>query len=287
MAGSDELAILLGLISAVTLAVSNVAVKRSADILVGRVVMAVWGAVILIPFAFIVPLPSPETWRALAVGLMAHFAYQACLVRALHRGDLSLVFPVMRGLSPLMAGLFAWLVLGETLSPVGILGLIIAAAAVIYFGKPEGGASFRSHPNFWALFWAAGTAIGIALYSVADANGVRTADNPATYIVWLFLLDPLGMTSVAIVTRGRSLIASIAEKWRYGVVAGTLSVLSFGSALYAMDMIEVARVSALRETGVVFAALLAWLFLKEGFGLRRTLAAALLTFGLILLQLSA
>ena len=280
------LPVLLGLFSAVTLAVANVAVKRGGDILVSRVVMALWGAIILLPAAFFVPLPDPQTWKALGIGLAAHFFYQACLVRALHRGDLSLVFPIMRGLAPLLAGMAAWLFLGENLSPLAIAGLVIATLAVISFGMPNGGASFRQHPDFWALFWAGGTAIGIALYSVADANGVRGAANPATYIVWLFLLDPVAMTCVAIFVRRQSLLAAVAQKWRYGVVAGTLSVLSFGSALYAMDMIEVARVSALRETAVVFAALLAWLFLKEGFGARRTLASMLLAFGLVLLQLA-
>ncbi|MEL6956497.1 MAG: DMT family transporter [Pseudomonadota bacterium] len=286
MPTGDAIPILLALFSALTLAVANVAVKRGVDILLGRAVMGITGAVILIPFAFFVPFPSVEVWWAMALALPAHFFYQVCVVRALHRGDLSQVFPIMRGAAPLLAGLAAWILLGEALPPLAVFGLVIATGAVIFFGMPSGTGAARIQPNPEALLWAGGTALGIALYSVADANGVRAADNPFTYIVWLFILDPIAITTVAAVDRGTALITAMREQWRYGAIAGTMSVLSFGAALLAMDQMEVARVSALRESGIVFAAILAWLFLKEGFGLRRTIAACVLAFGLVLLQLA-
>ncbi|MEO0815954.1 MAG: DMT family transporter [Pseudomonadota bacterium] len=286
MAGGDLIPILLGLFSALTLAIANVAVKRGEDILLGRAVMGLTGAVVLIPFAFFVPFPSTEVWWAMALALLAHFFYQICAVRALHRGDLSQVFPIMRGASPLLSALGAWIVLGEGLTPVAVVGLLIVTGAVIYFGMPSGTGAARVKPNPEALLWAGGTALGIALYTVADANGVRAADNPFTYIVWLFILDPIAITTVAAVDRGPALITAMRTQWRFGAVAGTMSVLSFGAALLAIDQMEVARVAALRESGIVFAAILAWLFLKEGFGLRRTLAATVLAFGLVLLQLS-
>lgn len=286
MAEADLLPIGLGLFSAVTLAVANVTVKRGGDILAGRVMMALSAAFILIPFAFVVPLPTPELWGALAIGLVAHLFYQTCMIRALHRGDLSLVFPIMRGFAPVLTALTALLFLGETLPLIAVFGLLLATAAVIYFGMPAGGEKLRSHPDRSALLWAFGTAIGIALYSVADARGVRLADNPFTYIVWLFILDPIGVTAAGIVTRGPAILNIFKTHWHYGLIAGVLSTLSFGSALLAMDMTEVARVAALRETAVVFAALLAWWFLKEGFGLRRTIAATILAVGLVLLQMT-
>jgi len=287
MGQADLFPILLGLFSAVTLAFANVTVKRGEDILAGRVMMALSAAIILIPFAFIVPLPTPELWRALAIGLIAHLFYQTCMIQALQRGDLGLVFPVMRGLAPILSAGVAWLILGETLPWLAILGLVIATGAVIYFGMPDTGGTLRAHPNGTALLWAVGTAVGIALYSVVDARGVRLAENPFTYIVWLFILDPIGVTVAGIYTRGPAILSIFRTHWHYGLIAGVLSTLSFGSALLAMDMTEVARVTALRETAVVFAALLAWLFLKEGFGLRRTTAAAILAIGLVLLQLTS
>jgi drug/metabolite transporter (DMT)-like permease len=113
---------------------------------------------------------------------------------------------------------------------------------------------------------------------------VRIAPNPFTFIVWLFLLDSVLITSLAIAIRKNALAQAVAMKWRYGVAAGALSILSFGSALYAYTFIEAAKVSALRETSVLFAALMGASFLGERFGGRRVAAAIVLGAGLILMQ---
>jgi drug/metabolite transporter (DMT)-like permease len=214
----------------------------------------------------------------------AHFFYQTCLVRSMSRGDLSLVFPIMRGAAPLMSAGAAFLLLGEALPPLALAGLVIAVASVIAFALPPRGVSLRAHPDKAALGWALGTAVGVALYNVADARGVRMAANPFTFIIWLFLVDWIMITAAATLLRRRALIEVVRAKWRFGVAAGALSILSFGAALWAFSMMEVARVSALRETAVVFAAIMGASMLKEGFGRRRILAALALACGLILMQ---
>lgn len=284
MDDATALALALGLFSAVTLATVNLMVKMSADILVGRALLSASSAVLILPFAFVVPAPDAATWEALALTIPAHFFYQVCLVRAMNRGDLSLVFPVMRGVAPLFTAGAAFLLLNEALSPLAVFGLLVATASVIIFALPARGLSLLRHPEAGALGWAAATAVGIALYNVTDARGVRIAPSAFTYIVWLFLLDWICITISAVALRRRLLIPTLRANWRYGVGAGLLSIFSFGSALYAYRLMEAARVSALRETSVVFAAIFgAWL-LKEGFGRRRVIAAASLAFGLILMQ---
>ena len=278
------LAICLGLFSAVTLAAANMSVKMGSDILVGRAVLSMSSALLILPAAFFVPLPDSATWAALAIAMPAHFAYQLCLVRAMQNADLSLVFPVMRGAAPLLTAFTALILLGEELGPLAWFGLFCATAAVISFALPPKGTRMRDHPDGKALAWAVGTAIGISLYNVTDARGVRIAPDPLTFITWLFLVDPIGIVVTALVFRRNALASVIAMKWRYGVAAGALSILSFGSALYAFSLIETAKVSALRETSVVFAALMGTLFLGESFGRRRVLAALALAAGLILMQ---
>lgn len=278
------LAVCLGLFSAVTLAAANMSVKMGSDILVGRAVLSVSAAAMVAPAAFFVPLPNAWTRGALLLALPAHYVYQLCLVRALQRGDLSLVFPVMRGAAPLLTAAAAFLFLGETLPALALAGLVAATAALFVFAAPPSGTLLRRHPDLAVLGWALATAVGVALYNVADARGVRGAPEPFTYIVWIFLLDAIGITLTALLVRRRELRATIAAKWRFGVVAGLLSILSYGSAVYAFSLIETARVSALRETSVVFAALLGSLFLGEGFGRRRIAAAAALAAGLVAMQ---
>jgi drug/metabolite transporter (DMT)-like permease len=277
-------AIALGLTSAVTLAAANMSVKMGSDILVGRALLSFSAAAIVAPAALFVPLPDAWTWAALLVALPAHYGYQLCLVRALQRGDLSLVFPVMRGAAPLLTACAAFLLLRETLSAVAIAGLLAATAAVFAFAVPPRGTLLRHHPDRAVLGWALATAVGIALYNVADARGVRGAPGPFTYIVWIFILDSIGITMTALLRRRRALGRAIAERWRFGVAAGLLSILSYGAAVYAFSLMETAKVSALRETSVVFAALMGTLFLKEGFGPRRVAAALGLAGGLVLMQ---
>lgn len=278
------LAIALGLFSAVTLAAANMSVKMGGDILLSRAILAACAAAMVLPFAFVVPTPDAATWRAFIFALPAHFFYQMCMIKALQRGDLSLVFPVMRGVAPLLTAFTALLFLEEKLAPLAWVGLLLATAAVAAFALPPRGTPMKEHPHASALFWAAGTAIGISLYNVTDAYGVRVAPSQFTFIVWLFLLDPIATILIALVLRRNVIASAWKMRWRYGVAGGALSILSFGSALYAFSLIEAAKVSALRETSVVIAAFMGTWFLGEGLGKRRIAAAIVLAGGLVLMQ---
>ena len=278
------LAVCLGLFSAITLAAANMSVKMGADILIGRAILSTSAALMILPATLFVPPPDAATAGALALAIPAHYFYQVCLVKAMGRGDLSLVFPVMRGAAPLLTAVAALFLLKEELVPLAWLGLVVATSAVIFFALPPKGLRLREHPDGAALAWAVGTAIGISLYNVTDARGVRIAPDPLTFIVYLFLVDGMLITLTAAVLRRDVLRKAVAMKWRYGVAAGALSILSFGTALYAFSLMETAKVSALRETSVVFAALMGSLFLGEGFGRRRLFAALALAGGLVLMQ---
>lgn len=277
-------AVALGLCSAVTLAAANMSVKMGNDILVGRAILSSSAAAMMLPAAFFVPMPDAATWHAFIFVLPAHFFYQICMIRALQRGDLSLVFPVMRGAAPLLTAIAALLILHEALAPLAWAGLLLATGAVAVFAWPPKGVALRDHPDRAALLWALGTALGIALYNVTDARGVRLAPTPWTFIVWLFLLDGIALVTTAILLRRDALATAVAMRWRYGVAGGALSILSFGAALYAFTLMETAKVSALRETAVVFAALMGTMLLGESFGRRRIVAALVLAAGLVLMQ---
>ena len=183
------------------------------------------------------------------------------LVRALSRGDLSLVFPVMRGSAPLLTAIAASLALGEHLSPLAIAGLTIASLATIVFALPEKNFGGSRRVRNSALLWALATGACVAIYNVIDAQGVRAAPTQWSFIVWLFMLDWIGINAIA---------------W--------FTLVSFSMALYGFSIAPVAYISAMRETAVVFAAVMGWWFLKEGFGARRTFAAIVLASGLGLLQ---
>lgn len=282
-------AFLLGLGSAITLAGANTFVKAAKDILGARAVMALSSAVLMFPAVFVTPLPSAQTWMILALSLPAHWLYQTALVRALSRGDLSLVFPVMRGSAPLLTALAAALVLGERLSLLAIVGLVIASLATVVFALPEKDFGGSRRVRNSALLWALATGACVAVYNVIDAQGVRsgleTTGTQWSFIVWLFVLDWIGINTIALVTRGpkQFVAAARAALWP-GIGAGVCSLVSFSMALYGFSVAPVAYISAMRETAVVFAAVMGWWFLREGFGARRTFAAVVLAGGLGLLQ---
>jgi drug/metabolite transporter (DMT)-like permease len=272
-----------------TLAGANTLVKAAKDILGGRTVMTVTGSVLMLPALFFVPFPSAETWVFLAFSLPAHWLYQTALVRALSRGDLSLVFPVMRGSAPMLTAIAAAAVLGEQLSPLAIAGLIIASLATAMFALPEKDFGGSRRVRNSALLWAIATGAGVAVYNVIDAQGVRSAAGTTgtqwSFIVWLFVLDWIGISTIMLVTRGtKEFAASARRALKSGVAAGACSTISFSMALYGFSIAPVAYISAMRETAVVFAAIMGWWFLREGFGARRTFAAVVLAGGLILLQ---
>jgi len=275
----------LGMGSAVTLAGANTFVKAAKDILGVRAVMAVSSATLILPAVFFTPLPNQQTWTILAFSLPAHWLYQTALVRALSRGDLSLVFPVMRGSAPLLTALAAAVVLGEQLSPIALTGLVIASLATAIFALPEKNFGDSRSMRNPALLWALATGACVAIYNVIDAQGVRSGSSPWSFIVWLFLLDWIGINVIAFVTRGKEqfIAGARAALWP-GLGAGVCSLASFSMALYGFSIAPVAYMSAMRETAVVFAAIMGWWFLREGFGARRTLAAIILAAGLCLLQ---
>jgi drug/metabolite transporter (DMT)-like permease len=252
-------------------------------------VMTVTGSILVLPALFFVPFPSAATWVFLALSLPAHWLYQTALVRALSRGDLSMVFPVMRGTAPLLTAISASILLGEHLSLLAVAGLTIASLATIVFALPEKNFNGSRAVRNSAILWALATGAGVAIYNVIDAQGVRSAAETTgtqwSFIVWLFVLDWIGISTIMLVTRGpEEFVTSARRALTPGIAAGVCSTISFSMALYGFSIAPVAYISAMRETAVVFAAIMGWWFLREGFGARRTFAALVMAGGLALLQ---
>jgi drug/metabolite transporter (DMT)-like permease len=130
--------IVLCLISAITVAATNLFVKKGGDVLSTRMIVSIAMALSVLPFVLFVDMPTREIWWALGLSVVVHWFYQFAMIRALHRGDLSLVFPVMRGLAPLLTAIMATFYLGETPGLLGWVGLVIATCALIVFAMPEG-----------------------------------------------------------------------------------------------------------------------------------------------------
>ncbi|MEE2526755.1 EamA family transporter [Hyphobacterium sp. HN65] len=254
--------------------------KQAEDKLVFRSVLMLTAAIISAPALFLFPPPPPEAWRFLIAGMGIHFVFQMAMISAFQRGDMNLVYPVMRGAAPAMAGIAALVFLRESLGWVEIAGLTIATLAILGVSWPD------SHriPKAKALAFAFLAAGMTALYSVNDASGVRATGNAISYLAWFFLLTAWPITLASLVRRGRAWPAIARSELSRGIKAGLVGAASYAFALYALSIAAVAPMAAMRETSVIFGAILAAFVLKEPFGLRRIILAILLAAGLVLLQ---
>ena len=275
------LAALAALISAMAHAGMALFTKRAEDTLTFRGVSMIFSAIWLSPVLFLYPVPDWETWRFLLLGAGLIWAFNMLMISAFRRGSMNLVYPVMRGAAPAVAGLFAFLFLDEPLSPLAIMGLSVASAAIIAFAWPEKGGA----PKAAAIGFALSAAVMTASYTVNDASGVRAAGSALIYAAWFFVLSAITLVLTAWIRRGDQLVRIVRSELKRGFYASFFNITTYGLALYAYANAPVAPMAALRETSVVFGAIVAALILKEPLGVRRIVLAVVLALGLAAIQL--
>lgn len=254
--------------------------KRAQDRLVFRALSLIFVALLMLPWLVFQPLPGWEVWRFLLLGAATIWAFNMLLIAAFERGEMNLVYPVMRGSAPALATLAAYLFLGEAVSLWQLLGLAIASTALVGFAWPEKDGA----PKAQILLLALAAACMTASYTVIDAAGVRASGNVMVYTGWFFVLSGVTIGTTAVIRRGSRFWAAARQETRPAATSMLFNLTTYGLALYAYSIAPVAPMAALRETSIVFGALLAALVLKEAFGLKRIALAVLLVTGLVVMQ---
>ena len=259
----------------------NAMVKSSRDVLLDMTLVILGGAVAAMPLLFIVAPPARESWPYLAASIVTHIGYYSALVGAYRAGDLSHGYPIMRGVAPLLVSICALAWLQEAPTPMEWLGVLLICGGVLSLGL----AGFHWRTSRISTGWALANAVIIAIYTLIDAAGVRLSGNPASYVLWLFVLDALPFPLLVLLVKKKELVSYAQRFWLRGLVGGVLASAAYGVALWAMTRAPVAAVAALRETSVIFAALIgAWL-LKEGHIARRVAGAITVAAGVIALKI--
>jgi drug/metabolite transporter (DMT)-like permease len=245
----------------------------TAAVVVGS---AVW-SLLALPLA---GLPDPAAWKFMAGSSLVHFAYYVTLSNAYRTGDLSFAYPIMRGTAPLITALLGIVFLSELPSIKLALGILLICAGIvsIAFVRRE-----RHPPE--ALRWALANAAIIAAYTLIDGAGVRAAGRPFAYVSWLFALEGLPYLAWLLWRRGRAAVTYVARSHRLAIVGGLGSLAAYAIVLWAMTLAPVAAVAALRETSVLFAAVIGAVWLKESFGMMRLVGAASVVAGIAALKL--
>jgi drug/metabolite transporter (DMT)-like permease len=239
-----------------------------------------------VPF---LPLIEPAAWKYLASSVLIHVLYYTFLLKAYSYGDLSHTYPIARGLGPLLVALVSGRFIGEHLRPQDILGVLLLSFGLIALAMPLRNVVPRPGSRHGlATLFAVLTGFTIAAYIIADGLGVRSAgptfQHRLSYIAWLCVVEGPWLLVLAIVLRPGTVWAHLRRTWWRGAIGGVIANVGYGIAIYALVLGPMAHIAALRETSVLFGALMGTLLLGEPFGLRRVAAAFVIVVGLMMMN---
>lgn len=275
----DPLPLVLVLLAAMMHAGWNFLAKAGDDQLVALAVIKGPNTLVALGILLFTGLPARESWLLLAASVTVNGLYFYFLIRA-YRGDLSLAYPISRGLAPLLVLALSMLVAHEVPSPIGLLGVLLISGGILVLALRRE----PSRQHLETLMWAGAVALMIAAYTVIDGLGARRAGTSAGYVAALSALTGVAVCGIAWQRRGGArLLQAVRAGWLRGLVGGLLMLFAYVFVVHAMTLAPMAQVSALRESSVIFAALLGVIVLKEPFGRERVLASALVAAGIVLM----
>ncbi len=275
---------LLILLAAVMHAAWNALVKSSRDPLVELATLNLAGGIVSLPLLPLLGLPGLAVVPYLAGNVLCHTLYYTLLLNSYSAGGLSLVYPIARGVAPLLVAGASVAFLNEPIGLQALVAVALIAASIASLAFAGGRGGFRPR----AVLLALATGASIAAYTLVDGAGARKANERD-------LLHRLPLRSRRLRAPSRGLPATArasrpsacAPTWKTGALSGVLAVSAYGIAVWAMTRAPIALVAALRETSVVVAAILGAVLLGEPFGKHRILASIGVAIGIVLLRLSS
>ncbi len=280
-------AFLLALTSAFAHAVFGALQKGRHDPWLTRGAIDLWIFIFALPVAlFLVPWPRGRVWALLLGALVIHFVYKLLMAMAYSRAAYTVVYPVVRGTGPPATLIFAALVFGERYAPMQWLGVAMLSGAILALSvvnlreETIGRAALRD-----GLVLAVLGGLTVALYTTYDAFGIRSTPDPFTFLAWFFVIASVDFPPLAL--------------WRYrrmpdppalrplmvrGIAGALIAFVSFGGVMMATRLDRVGEAAVLRETSVVFAALIGWLVLGERVGPLRAGLVVLIALGAVVVE---
>ena len=268
----------LVLFSAVAHAIWNSLVKSAGDRTLTMITIRFTGFVLGLAALPFVDWPHPESWKWLFLTAGVQFGYYALLIRSYGLGDMSVVYPLARGIAPVLTTIVAFVSMGETLGPVQLTAIGLISVGIMAL-------SVRAGASGPAVGYACATGLAVAAYSVFGGLGVRAAGTVLGFQACLEIITGGGMAVYALATRGPVVLVHVRRDGAIGFFAGTMSVFGYLAFLAAAKILPLGPVVALRETSVIFGSLIGTFVLNEAFGLRRVMASTLVVSGIALLAL--
>jgi drug/metabolite transporter (DMT)-like permease len=251
----------------------NTLLRSTSDRLWGMLVLNIACPLIALPMVLFFPLPDPAAWPYILLSAFFVAGYNIFLVKAYEHGELSQVYPVARGISPLLVTLGALLIIGEVPGTKALIGIGLISFGIIAL------AEIKHHTNRRAFLAALVTGCFIAAYTVTDGIGGRLSHSTVAYNGWRSLF----CTTIIVLTYFRNYqtmrIDLRSSETQKAMGAAVIGLLGYAIIIWAMTKNQMGMVSALRETSVIFATGFGVFFLKERLNPRRLVACALIVAG--------
>jgi drug/metabolite transporter (DMT)-like permease len=261
----------------------NALLKLKVEPIVATSLMATASGIIAVPLVVATGVPIPAAWPYVLASVAIHVVYFLTLAEAYKFGDLGQVYPIARGTAPLLTAILATFWLGEGLGAYGLAGVTVLAAGILLLAVRGRRALERFDAR--SVGFALVTSLTITAYTLVDGLGARVSDQPLQYTAWLFLLCGCAMAVYGAVRVGNRLIGDFAANWQLAFAGAGLSTAAYAIAIWAMTVAPIALVAALRETSVLFAALLGMVLLREPVLPARIVASCLVLAGMVLVRL--
>ena len=271
----------LVLVAALLHATWNTLIKFSGERLL---VIACMDSVALLFVVFavgFVSLPPLGIWPWIIASALFELLYRYLLIQAYRVGDLGLVYPLMRGLSPLVVLMLTQVFAGEVLSTQQILGILLIPFGMLCL-LWQGGGGDRLPWSMLPVVLLIGLCIGC--YTFLDGQALRRWAHPLDYLVWLTLLSAWPFPLLALVRKRAAFGLFWRTQWRLGLSVGLCVLLSYALVLWAMQLGSIAEAAALREVSVILVVLFGMRYLKEPFGRPRLIACGLVLIGMFVMK---
>jgi drug/metabolite transporter (DMT)-like permease len=276
--------ILVVLAGALATALMGCALKHQADPLASSLLISIGSGAIALPLLLLTGLPSAAATPWLAASTVMSAVYWTVIGRAYASGDIGIVFPLAFGSAPILVLVLSSILVNEY--PAGNqLAVIFVISAGLLLVLISGLNSGVLNDRNLVINCLLVTCV-ICGYTMIDALGARVSGKPIAYTVFIYASGGL-VNLIFVLTRHRARMLNAAKTgWMQGLTWGAVSLSVYAGELWAMTRTPIALVAALRESSILFATLIAVMWLKEPLKPGRIAGAGVVALGLAMMRLA-